>query len=322
MLLAYYVHDLSPFLIQFGGGFGLRWYGLAYLAGFAIGILLYRQLAVRGYSDLRPFQVMDFITMGALFGVLLGGRLGYLLFYDAPRFFHDPLMFFRVWEGGMASHGGIIGLTLYTAWYARVHRVSFRNLADNLVVVGPLGLFFGRCANFINGELYGRGTDAAWAVQFPKEILLYSPEQLDRLMAKTAIIDPSLTTPEAVISGVAASAPLQALLAVELLPRYPSQLVEAGLEGIVLFVLLWLLRTRVRLPNGVLTGIFFLVYALLRILGECFREPDAPTTWGLTRGQFLSLFMIVIGLVFLVWGWMRPRYPRVLQRDARPALES
>ena len=317
MLLAYYVHDLSPFLIQFGGGFGLRWYGLAYLAGFVVGILICRRLAARGYSDLRPDQVTDFITMGALFGVLLGGRLGYLLFYDATRFFHDPLIFFRVWEGGMASHGGIIGLTLYTAWYARRHHLSFRNLADNLVVVGPVGLFFGRCANFINGELYGRVTDAVWAVQFPKEILLYTPEHLDRLLAETSTIDPLFAAPDGVISGVAASAPLHALLSVELSPRYPSQLVEAGLEGGLLFFLLWILRTKARLPDGVLTGVFFIAYALVRILGECFREPDAPLTGGLTRGQFLSLFMIVIGMLFMAWGWMRPRYPRGLQAESR-----
>jgi len=299
MLLAYYVHDLSPFLVQFGG-FGLRWYGLSYLAGFLVGILLYRKLARRGYSDLRPDQVADFITMGALFGVLLGGRLGYMLFYDPERFFHDPLVFFRVWEGGMASHGGIIGLTIFTFWYARRHRLSFRNLGDNLVVVAPVGLFFGRCANFINGELYGRITDVFWAVQFPKEIFLYTPEHLDRLLAKTSAIDPAFASPDAVITGVAASMPLRDLLAAEISPRYPSQLVEAGLEGAVLFLLLWMLRTRVRLADGVLSGIFFIVYALLRILGECFREPDAPLTGGLTRGQFLSLFMIVIGLLYLL----------------------
>lgn len=311
MLLAYYVHDLSPFLVQFGG-FGLRWYGLSYLAGFLVGILLYRRLVQRGYSDLRPDQVADFITMGALFGVLLGGRLGYMLFYDPDRFFRDPLVFFRIWEGGMASHGGIIGLTIFTFWFSRRHHLSFRNLADNLVVVGPVGLFFGRCANFINGELYGRVTDVAWAVQFPKEILLYSPEHLDRLLGKTSRIDPSLISPDAVISGVAAFPPLHDLLAVEISPRYPSQLVEAGLEGVLLFVLLWMLRTRVRLPNGVLTGLFFIAYALLRIAGECFREPDAPMTAGLTRGQFLSLFMIVIGAFFLISAWRLPRYPRAL----------
>jgi len=311
MLLAYYVHDLSPFLVQFGG-FGLRWYGLSYLAGFLVGILFYRRLAQRGYSDLRPDQVTDFITMGALFGVLLGGRLGYMLFYDPDRFFHDPLMFFRIWEGGMASHGGIIGLTLYTLWFSRRHHLSFRNLADNLVVVGPVGLFFGRCANFINGELYGRITDAAWAVQFPKEILLYAPEHLDRLLGKTSRIDPSFATPDAVIAGVAGSLPLRDLLAVEISPRYPSQLVEAALEGVLLFILLWTLRTRVRLPDGALTGLFFIGYALLRIAGECFREPDAPMTAGLTRGQFLSLFMIVIGILFLILAWKKPLYPRAL----------
>ena len=311
MLLAYYVHDLSPFLVQFGG-FGLRWYGLSYLAGFLIGILLYRRLAQRGYSVLRPDQVTDFITMGALFGVLLGGRLGYMLFYDPDRFFHDPLVFFRVWEGGMASHGGIIGLTLFTIWFSRRHHLSFRNLGDNLVVVAPVGLFFGRCANFINGELYGRITEVAWAVQFPKEILLYSPEHLDRLLGKAAVINPSFANPEAVIAGVAGSPPLHDLLAVEIAPRYPSQLVEAALEGILLFVVLWMLRTRVRLADGMLSGIFFVGYALLRIAGECFREPDAPMTAGLTRGQFLSLFMIVIGILFLISAWRNPSYPKAL----------
>jgi phosphatidylglycerol:prolipoprotein diacylglycerol transferase len=308
VLLAYYIHDLSPFLIQIGG-FGLRWYGLAYLAGFIVGIVLYKHLAKRGYSDLRPDQVTDFITMSALFGVLLGGRLGYMLFYDVDRFFHDPLIFFRVWEGGMASHGGILGLTFYTIWYARRHRLSFRNLADNLVVVGPVGVFFGRCANFINGELYGRVTDVFWAVQFPKEILVYPPDHLERLLSKTVAVDPSLGSPETVIAGVTASQPLRELLAVEIAPRYPSQLVEAGLEGLFLFALLWMLRTRVRLANGVLTGVFFIAYAVVRFLGECFREPDAPLTGMLTRGQFLSLFMILIGIFFLLWARWKPSYP-------------
>lgn len=313
-MLAYYVHDLSPFLVQFGGGLGIRWYGLSYLAGFLVGILLYRRLAVLGYSELRPAQVTDFITMGALFGVILGGRLGYLLFYDSDRFFHDPLIFFRIWEGGMASHGGILGLFLYTLWYARKHRLVWRNLTDNLAVVGPVGIFFGRCANFINGELYGRVAEASWAVQFPKEILLYPPEHLSRLLSRTGAVDPLFSTPEGVVEGAVHSAPLREVLAVEISPRYPSQLVEAMLEGLLLFLLLWMLRTRVRLPDGVLTGVFFIAYALLRIAGECFREPDAPLTAGMTRGQFLSLFMIVIGLLLLTFSFRKPRYPRSLMR--------
>jgi len=313
MILAYYVHDLSPFLIRFGGEIGIRWYGLSYLAGFLVGILLYRRLAAKGYSDLKPDQVVDFITMGALFGVLLGGRLGYLLFYDADRFFHDPLIFFRVWEGGMASHGGILGFALYTLWYARRHHLSFRNLGDNLVVVAPIGLFFGRCANFINGELYGRITDVAWAVQFPKEMFLYSPEHLTRLLSRTATLDPRFNSPDAIIAGVAQSEPLRGILAEEIAPRYPSQLIEASLEGVLLFSLLWLIRTKCRVSDGVLTGVFFIIYALVRIFGECFREPDAPLTGNLTRGQFLSLFMILVGLFFLIWAWMRPTYPDALR---------
>jgi phosphatidylglycerol:prolipoprotein diacylglycerol transferase len=313
MLLAYYVHDLSPFLIHLWGGLGIRWYGMAYLAGFLVGILLYRRLAILGYSDLLPSQVTDFITMGALFGVLLGGRLGYLLFYDWERFFHDPLMFFRVWEGGMASHGGILGMGLYALWYARHHRISWRNLTDNLVVVGPVGVFFGRCANFINGELYGRITDVAWAVQFPKEILTYSPEKLERVLAGTAQIDPAFLSPDSVIEGVVRSPALREYLAALISPRYPSQLVEALLEGALLFVILWIMRTRFRLPDGVLSGAFFILYAVFRILGECVREPDAPLTGGLTRGQFLSLFMIVVGLLFLVSARISPRYPRALR---------
>ncbi len=314
MFLGYYVHDLSPFLLHISGGIGIRWYGLAYLAGFVAGILLYRRLAVMGYSDLVPSQVTDFITMGALFGVLLGGRLGYMLFYDPDRFFHDPLIFFQVWDGGMASHGGILGLTLYTFWYARHHHLCWRNLADNLVVVGPVGVFFGRCANFINGELYGRVSHASWAMQFPKEIYSYSKDHLDRMLEEVSAINPAFDSPEAVVQGVSSSIPLHDYLARELQPRYPSQLVEAFLEGLVLFLLLWILRTRVRLPDGALTGIFFIAYAMLRICGEVFREPDAPLTGGLTRGQFLSLFMIVIGLVLMFWAWMRPRYPKALLR--------
>jgi phosphatidylglycerol:prolipoprotein diacylglycerol transferase len=314
MLLAYYVHDLSPYLVHIGG-FGIRWYGLAYLAGFVIGTLLYRNLAKRGFSDLRPDQVADFITMCALFGVLLGGRLGYMLFYDLDGFLHDPLLFFRVWEGGMASHGGIIGMTLFTLWYARRHGVSWRNLADNLVVVGPIGVLFGRLANFVNGELYGRVTTAGWAMQFPKEILLWSPGRQEELVVRASSIDPAFSSPEAVISGVSSSPALRDLLASQLPARYPSQLVEAALEGGLLFVLLWILRTRFRLPDGALTGVFFIGYAVVRILGECFREPDAPLTAGLTRGQFLSLFMIAIGLIFLLWAWMKPRYPKALLRQ-------
>jgi phosphatidylglycerol:prolipoprotein diacylglycerol transferase len=310
MFFSFYVHDLSPFLIRFSDGVGLRWYGLAYIFSFLFGTLLYRHLARRGYSDLTPDQVTDFITWGALFGVVIGGRLGYMLFYDLDGFLQQPLIFFRVWEGGMASHGGIIGLALYSLWYAHRHHVSWLNLGDNLVVVAPIGLFLGRCANFINGELFGRPTTLPWAIQFPKELSFLPPGFVFSTLQETASIDPKFSNVDAVVAGVRSSPALRQYLSTILTPRYPSQLIEAFLEGIVLFSLLWILRTRFRLPNGILTGTFFIAYALLRIMGETFREPDAPLIGTFTRGEFFSFFLILIGTGFIIAAIIRPRYPQ------------
>lgn len=290
-MLAYYLHDLGPFVFQFGGHWGIRWYGLAYVMAFVCGALLYRHLAQRGYSQLAPEKVADFITWGALFGVVLGGRLGYVLFYRPEHYFTHPLELFAVWDGGMSSHGGIIGLVLYTFWYARRHRVSWLGVGDNLVVVAPLGLFFGRLANFVNGELYGRPAALPWAVQFPTELSDAPP--LDLIQHDEMV---------------------RARLREILPPRHPSQLYEAFLEGVVLFTLLWILRTKCRVPRGVLTGAFFIFYALLRIAGEMFREPDAPLTGVFTRGQFLSLFMILGGAAFAIAGWRGQQYERAAPR--------
>lgn len=304
-MFAYYVHHLSPFVFQFPNGMGPRWYGLAYVMAFVVGTWLYRKLAERGYSELKPDQVSDFITWAALFGVLLGGRLGYFLFYDFEGIAHDPLVFFRVWQGGMASHGGILGLFFYTLWYARKHKISWTGLGDNLVVVAPIGLFFGRMANFINGELYGRITQVPWAMQFPAE--LQDPAIWN---AKLATLDralgqyngPSnLATPQGIVEATRHEPPLRDLLREVLDPRHPSQLYEAALEGLLLFTVLWLVRTRLKVKNGVLTGLFFILYAFARIFGEQFREPDASLFGPLTRGQFYSLFMILIGAVFIFW---------------------
>ncbi len=266
-MLAYFVHRLSPFVFEFREGFGLRWYGVAYVLAFLLGYWLYRWLAARGYSEMPPAQVGDFITWAAVFGVMLGGRLGWAIFYGWSEVTAHPLTFFKVWEGGMASHGGILGLVLFTLFWARRHRLSWTSIGDSLCVVAPIGLFLVRCANFINGELYGKPSAVAWAFIFPG--------------------DPLAT------------------------PRHPSQLYEAGLEGVVLFAVLWLLRTRARVPRGVITGVFFLLYATLRIVGEIFREPDpAWTVGGLSAGQFLSLFLFVIGGAFVVWGWHTQQYER------------
>ena len=317
-MLAYYIDHFSPFLIEFGHGIGIRWYGTAYVAAFFLGYQMLRWFSRHGYSELPEEKVGDFIAATALWGVLLGGRLGYALFYDWEGMLHDPLRFFRVWEGGMASHGGILGIVIFTFWYARRHKISWMGLGDNLVVAAPLGIFFGRCANFINGELFGRIAPVSWAVQFPSE-LFQDPALAER--AVTAVcekVDPALNSVEAIVAASQTSAPVRAALAGILNPRYPSQLIEAGLEGLLLFVLLWLLRTRTRVAEGVTTGAFFLLYALLRIFGEQFREPDVgiPFTLGLTRGQFLSLFMIGMGVGFILNALRRNR---PAPRPASPA---
>ena len=150
-MLAYYVHDLSPFLIRFNESVGLRWYGLAYVAAFIAGYFVIRHLAQRGWCDIPPDKVGDFVTGCAIFGVLLGGRLGYMLFYNLGEFLQNPLIIVKVWDGGMSAHGGMLGVLFYCLWYSWRNKISWRNIGDNLVVAVPIGIFFGRVANFING---------------------------------------------------------------------------------------------------------------------------------------------------------------------------
>ena len=193
-MIAYYVHDLNPLIFRIYDNVGPRWYGLAYVAAFLSSYFLFRWLAKRGYADLSAAKVSDFITGAALFGVIVGGRLGYIFFY-APEMLGQPVSILEIWKGGMSSHGGMLGLLGFTFYYARRHKISWTNLGDNLVVTAPLGLFFGRCANFINGELYGRLTNVRWAMQFPKELLDH-PFEAQRAVAACAKIDPSLAAAE------------------------------------------------------------------------------------------------------------------------------
>ena len=328
MFIAYYLHTLSPFIWEITPGFGLRWYGFAYVLAFLAGYRVYRWLSVRGYSELAPEKVGDFITWSALFGVLLGGRLGSMIFYNWSAWIHDPLVIFRVWEGGMASHGGILGLTIFTWWFARRHHLSWTSIGDSLCVVAPIGLFFGRLANFINGELYGRAAPGvSWAVQFPKEIY-DNPALADRAGAMlgndsaVSALAGKLSLPEAIVSASQTDEQVRAVLRGILTPRYPSQLIEAGLEGVLLFCALWVLRTQVKAPRGVITGSFFILYALLRIAGEQFRQPgsDSPFAFAfgfMTYGQLLSIFLIFIGIGFLAWGFRTRQYERVFETSSR-----
>jgi phosphatidylglycerol:prolipoprotein diacylglycerol transferase len=170
-------------------------------------------------------------------------------------------------------------------------------------------LFFGRCANFINGELYGRITNVPWAMQFPKELFDH-PQEAEHAMAECARIDPSLTTPDAIVGAVHGQPQVVTVLRSILSPRHPSQLYEAFFEGVVLFAILWFVRTRRHEPNGVLTGLFFICYAVFRIVVEYFREPDAALIGSFTRGQFFSFFLIAIGVGFVAAAKMRPTFPR------------
>ena len=198
-MIAYYIHDLDPLIFRIYDNVGPRWYGLAYVLAFICSYFVYRVLARRGFADLSVAKVSDFITGAALFGVIVGGRIGYVLFYK-PEMLREPLSILRVWEGGMSSHGGMLGLLAFTFYYAWRHKISWTNLGDNLVVTAPIGLFFGRCANFINGELYGRATDVSWAMQFPKE-LTENFSEAERAINACRQIDPSLVSSDAIVAA-------------------------------------------------------------------------------------------------------------------------
>lgn len=305
-----FVHNLDPIALPIYGELALRWYGLAYLVGFIGAWWLLREMARRQMWVLPPERTADFIAAAALFGVFLGGRLGYVLFYQIPRdglaeILSNPLVLIKVWEGGMASHGGVLGLVIFSWIYAKRAGVSWTGLGDGLCLAAPIGLFCGRVANFINGELYGRAASVPWAVKFPLSLGeesdavqaaawqacdRVSPVPLDGTMA--GLLDAVRRYPE-----------VAAELGNYLTARHPSQIYAAFLEGFLLFVILLSVRLRWKdAPHGLLTAIFFAGYAVFRIIGEFFREPDAAwfvEGW-VTRGQFLSVFMLIAGALFLM----------------------
>ncbi|MBX7212295.1 MAG: prolipoprotein diacylglyceryl transferase [Verrucomicrobiaceae bacterium] len=306
-MLAYYLHDLSPFVIRFTDSFGVHWYGLAYLLGFAACGLVMWHLAKRGLSEIKPEQVTDFITGVSIFGVVLGGRLGYILLYGLTEYKDTPWEALKIWKGGMASHGGIAGIAIFTLWYARKHRISWTGIGDTVVCGAPLGVMLGRLANFINGELFGRVTTVAWAVKFPTELL---HEDFARQGGQPMMLPPGVMHSPDIIAWYESEGGSKSGLEAILHPRHPSQLYEAAGEGLLLFAVLYFLRVRFpRLPHGVLTGLFFILYAVVRIALENYREPDsgAAPVFGMTKGQFFSTFMVGIGTAFLIFGLLSPK---------------
>ena len=327
MLIGYYLHDLSPFLIRFSESIGIRWYGLAYVAAFIAAYFLLKRFVRLGYSELRQSQLQDFITYGAL-STMAGGRLGYMFLYNFEEFINRPQIFFYFLEGGMASHGGIAGLVIFTFIYSRKYKVGWRGIGDNLCTVAPLGLCFGRLANFINGELYGRKSNVPWAVHFPEEIRepgFASPDGLSRSDLSNALgpsnftefSDKSLFEQDTfVIEQSRESEEVQDILREYLNARHPSQIYQALLEGLALFIILYLIRKKgPSLHHGILTGTFFIGYAAFRIVGEFFRESSDGYIGSLTRGQFFSTFMILIGIVFIASAYKWPKTTRSITVD-------
>jgi phosphatidylglycerol---prolipoprotein diacylglyceryl transferase len=258
--LALMFPNIDPVALQIGP-IMIRWYALAYITGIMGGWWLIGRLDKTCYPQaiLSKKQLDDMIVWGVL-GVVLGGRIGYVLFYNLPWFLEHPVDIFKMWHGGMSFHGGALGVIISFFLFARVHHLPYLRLMDMICCVVPIGLFFGRLANFVNGELYGRVTDVAWGMIFP-----HGGE----------------------------------------FPRHPSQLYEAALEGLLLFLVLQFLmhRTNVRNYPGFLSGVFLLGYGLARFSVEFVREPDVQLgfviSW-LSMGQILCIPMMLVGLAIMV----------------------
>ena len=252
--------QIDPVAISLGP-LKIHWYGLTYLMGFAAGWWLGKVRARKSWTPVNEEQVGDLLFYIAL-GVILGGRFGYVVIYNFDQFLADPLWLLRVWEGGMAFHGGLLGVMLAMWWYGRKIGSGFFRIADFVAPLVPLGLGAGRIGNFINGELWGKPTDVYWGMVFPQ-------------------------APDA-------------------LARHPSQLYQFALEGVVLFVALWIYSSRPR-PTMAVSGLFLILYGLFRIINEFFRQPDAHLGYlafeWLTMGQLLSLPMVIAGVALMVFAY-------------------
>lgn len=254
--------EIDPVLLQLGS-FKVHWYGVMYLIAFGIAWWLGSRRAQSPNSIIKPERVDDIIFYGAI-GVILGGRLGYVLFYDLPAYLATPSLIFKVWQGGMSFHGGLIGVLVAMWLCARKFNLRFFEITDFIAPLIPLGLAAGRIGNFINGELWGRPTDLPWGMVSP-----YSGN----------------------------------------IPLHPSQIYQAALEGIALFIILWIFSKRPR-PTMAISGLFLIGYSIFRFLVEFVRSPDAHLgfiafDW-MTMGQLLTLPMLIAGVVLMGLAYRQP----------------
>lgn len=329
------VHDIDPFALRIAGDFGIRWYGLSYMLGFICAYFIIKWLAQRQRAGLTPQMVGDFITYTAI-GTLVGGRLGYVLFYspDLLTKFKSTLPFWGVLavnEGGMASHGGIIGIVIAALLFARKHSINGLYLLDLVSVAGPVGVFYGRIANFINGELVGRPCEPDYplAVKFPQDILNWPSQDFNKLSELAPVVDkigvgreqwldllekfrfdvPAREEVYTLLNKIIESiqdgnVAAKEAIAPLLTARYPSQLFAAFGEGLFLFVILFLLWRKPRKP-GFIAASFIVLYAIVRVWDEQYRMPDAHIgfQWlDLTRGQWLSIAMFTVGIILMfIW---------------------
>ena len=280
------LHQIDPIALALGP-LQIHWYGIMYLLGFGVAWWLGRRRIRQGRLPGVDEQAFGDLLFYGMLGVVLGGRLGYVFFYAFDELLGDPLMLVRIWEGGMSFHGGLLGVVAAAIWWARRHQLHFFDVADFIAPLVPAGLGFGRIGNYIGGELWGKFTEAGWGVVFPgaPELSRMSAEQVSQQFASGAL------------DGFA---------------RHPSQLYQAALEGLVMFVVLWWFSRQPR-PRYAVAGLFALMYGGFRFLVEFVRVPDAQLGYlafgWLTMGQLLSLPLIAIGLY---WLWRSRRSP-VLQ---------
>jgi len=324
-VLAVYVHSIDPHALPLWGSLSIRWYGLSYLVGFVLAYLLIRRVVRAGVSTLHPTRVADLVVYVAI-GVLIGGRLGYVFFYK-PSLLVSVSSQLPFWDllainqGGMASHGGMIGAIIACIVFARRHDQRPGHILDLVAFPTPLGLGIGRVANFINGELYGRECRESlpWAVKFPQEIHTW-PAGVHDLSLRQAIdiLDPnspyqddplSRWGPRLVEAIQNGNEQIVEILSPHLTARHPSQLYQAILEGGIVFLVLVILWVQPRKPC-IVGGMFLLGYGLMRIVGEIFRMPDEhiremeASILHITRGQLLSAPLVLIG-AWMIWRFSR-----------------